>query len=75
MIVQAVCLPEGSKTLVIPIFLPIIPFIVYCLCLQDYWDSIGLAYTSYWPVMAKGFNPRLLPTFSFCSEVPAVNKP
>jgi hypothetical protein len=28
MIVQAVCLPEGSKMLVIPIFFPIIPFIV-----------------------------------------------
>jgi hypothetical protein len=26
MIVQAVCLPEGSKILVIPIFFPIIPF-------------------------------------------------
>src|SRR5579875_2963131 len=25
--VQAVCLPEGSKMLVIPIFFPIIPFI------------------------------------------------
>src|ERR1051326_9023541 len=27
MIVQAVCLPVGSKTLVIPIFFPMIPFI------------------------------------------------
>src|SRR5436190_18173729 len=41
MIVQAVCLPEGSKMLVIPIFLPIIPFIVCTICsLQDYWDNL-----------------------------------
>src|SRR5688572_7639753 len=41
MIVQAVCLPAGSKMLVIPIFLPIIPFIVCTVCsLQDYWDNL-----------------------------------
>jgi hypothetical protein len=28
MMVQAVCLPSGLKMLVIPIFFPIIPFIV-----------------------------------------------
>jgi hypothetical protein len=32
MMVQAVCLPSELKMLVIPIFLPMIPFIVFGLC-------------------------------------------
>jgi hypothetical protein len=32
MMVQAVCFPSAAKMLVIPIFLPIIPFIVFAVC-------------------------------------------
>jgi hypothetical protein len=43
MMVQAVCLPLGSKMLVIPIFFPMIPFITYGfsparLCKTDPWN-------------------------------------
>jgi hypothetical protein len=67
-------LPEGSKMLVIPIFFPMIPFIASAVCaLHGVEDSqLGKC----------GFNPCLLPTFSFLfqpfgldSEVPGVNKP
>src|SRR5437868_13305116 len=68
MIVQAVCLPEGSKTLVIPIFFPIIPFIVLQFMPAE---LLGHAAVSFFTnhsgsLLANlGVNPRLLPTFSF----------
>src|SRR5689334_15122806 len=40
MIVQACCLPSGVKMLVIPIFFPIIPFIVFAVCAQQVVEDI-----------------------------------
>jgi hypothetical protein len=60
MIVQEVCLPEGSKMLVIPIFFPIIPFIFYGFSPQGLQDS-----QSSLTNVGTSFNPGSSPTFSF----------
>src|SRR5687768_11043823 len=65
MIVQAVCLPEGSKMLVIPTFFPIIPFMLFNLCLQDYWDILHFAMTDVTFSEAKGQSPFATDLFFF----------
>ena len=49
-------------------------FHTFNLCLQVYWDMHRFLSL---PSGRRnlGVNPRLLPTFSFCLEVPIVNKP
>jgi hypothetical protein len=71
--VQAVCLPLGSKMLVIPIFLPMIPFICFAV-----FSPQGCARQTHWYswVFNPGLSSDLFPNRSIKSgEVPATNKP
>src|SRR5258708_30417694 len=86
MIVQAVCLPSGLKMLVIPIFLPIMPFISFLIYAIGYEDSLRLTILVYYSIDLETSIHRLQPTFSLRlhlpalrgsvkPEVPVVNKP
>ena len=68
---DGVCLPSGLKTLVIPIFLPIIPFIsfkVYTIGYETehrHTAGIPALVTALYAASIYYFNPCLQPTFSF----------
>jgi hypothetical protein len=74
MIVQAVCLPEGSKILVIPIFFPIIPFMFVSLCLKVIGTFFAVSVDGLPPDLSKSQSPFAADLFLY-GEVPAVNKP